>query len=161
MVQSVLIIDYSWSQTTAQLATVIQRVTGGERIELTVAPGTFPTDMYATSDVAKQQLAAGQLPTITTTVPQLSAYDMILVGGPVWSGQVATPVRSFLQQLVDFKSIVAPFYTDAGTPGDYEADFASLVPQATVKPGLGLTASELAHAKSAVTTWWQGLVAAK
>ncbi|MFC6289809.1 flavodoxin [Levilactobacillus angrenensis] len=161
MAPKVLIVDYSWSQTTAQLATVIQQVTGGERLKLTVAPDTFPTDMYATSDVAKQQLATGHLPALTATLPSLANVDLILVGGPVWSGQVATPVRSFLQQLVDFKGTVAPFYTDAGTPGGYEADFASLVPQATVKPGLGLTASEVAHAKSAVTTWWQGLVAAK
>lgn len=161
MTQRVLIVDYSWSQTTAQLAAVIQQVTGGDRIALTVAPGTFPADMYATSDVAKQQLASGQLPAITTSLPTLADYDVILVGGPVWSGQVATPVRSFLQQLTDFKGIVAPFYTDAGTPGDYETDFAHLVPQVTVKPGLGLTAGELSHATQPVTTWWRGLAATK
>ena len=79
----------------------------------------------------------------------------ILVGGPVWSGKVATPVRSLLRQLATYTGTLAPFYTDAGTPDDYEADFASLAPQANVVPGLGLTASDLATADQPLTTWWE------
>ncbi|WP_283094900.1 hypothetical protein [Levilactobacillus brevis] len=41
-----LLVDYSWSNTTAQLATVVQQVTGAERLDLTVAKGTFPNDMW-------------------------------------------------------------------------------------------------------------------
>ncbi|MCM6796377.1 flavodoxin [Levilactobacillus brevis] len=150
-----LLVDYSWSNTTAQLATVVQQVTGAERLDLTVAKGTFPNDMYATSDVAQQQLASGDLPALTTPLPDLNQYTHILVGGPVWSGHVATPVRQFLRQLQNYTGTVAPFYTSAGTPGDYEADFASLMPQVSVATGLGLTASDLPNAQSQVTAWWE------
>jgi len=154
MPTKVLIVDYSWSGTTAKMATALQRVTGATRITLTVPAGTFPNDMYATADVASQQLASGDLPKLTNALPGLTQVDTILVGGPVWSAQVATPVRSFLQQLANFTGTVAPFYTDAGTPGSYEDDFASLIPQASVVAGIGMTAGDLATADQQLTTWW-------
>ncbi|WP_125763932.1 flavodoxin [Levilactobacillus mulengensis] len=154
MATKVLIVDYSWSGNTAKLATALQRVTGATQVELTVPAGTFPQDMYATSDVANQQLASGDLPELTSKLPDLAEFDTILVGGPVWSGKVATPVRSLLRQLATYTGTLAPFYTDAGTPDDYEADFASLAPQANVVPGLGLTAGDLATADQPLTTWW-------
>ena len=157
MATKTLIIDYSWSGTTAKLATALQHVTGGDRVDLTVATGVFPNDMYATSDVANRQLATHQLPALTNERPDVSAYDVLLVGGPVWSAKVSTPVRSFLQQLPNFRGTIAPFYTDAGTPGGYEDDFASLVTTAIVAPGIGLTAGELPDADSQLTSWWQNL----
>src|SRR5699024_6646611 len=99
MATKTLIVDYSWSGTTAKLVTALQHVTGADRVDLTVAAGTFPNDMYATSDVANQQLTTQQLPALTNALPDVSAYDVLLVGGPVWSAKVSTPVRSFLQQL--------------------------------------------------------------
>ncbi|WP_125574583.1 flavodoxin family protein [Levilactobacillus huananensis] len=155
MATRVLIVDYSWSGTTAKLATMIQRVTGGTKVDLTVAAGTFPNDMYATNDVAGEQLASGKLPELTNTLPDLTTVDVILVGGPVWSAKVATPVRTFLGQLQGFTGTVAPFYTDAGTPGTYEKDFASLVTSATVARGVGMTADDLASAQDRLSTWWE------
>ncbi|AVK64262.1 flavodoxin [Lactobacillus sp. CBA3606] len=158
MAKKVLIVDYSWSQTTAAMAAQLQQLTAATRIELTVAPGTFPSDMFATADVANQQLASGHLPELTNSWPELTQYAIILVGGPVWSAKVATPVRTFLKQLTTYSGTVAPFYTDAGTPGNYEADFASLLPTTTVVPGIGLTAGALQSATQPLTTWWQTLL---
>ncbi|WP_203640606.1 flavodoxin family protein [Levilactobacillus andaensis] len=154
MPTKVLIVDYSWSGSTAKMATALQRVTGATRVTLTVPAGTFPNDMYATSDVANQQLASGDLPKLTNALPDLTLFDTILVGGPVWSAKVATPVRSFLRQLTNFTGTVAPFYTDAGTPGGYEADFAGLIPQANVVAGIGMTAGDLATADQQLPAWW-------
>lgn len=157
MAEDVLVVDYSWSGHTAQLATTIQRETGADQLDLTVATETFPDDMYATADVAHQQLTSGQLPVLTSEQPRLDQYQLLLVGGPVWSAKVATPVRSFLQQLQGYCGTVAPFYTDAGTPGEYEADFAKLVPRLSVATGLGVAASELSQADQLVADWLQKL----
>ncbi len=136
------------------MATALQRVTGATQVTLTVPAGTFSNDMYATADVVNQQLASGHLPELTNALPDFTQFDVILVGGPVWSAKVATPVRRFLRQLTTYTGTVAPFYTDAGTPGDYEADFSSLVPRATVVAGIGMTAGDLAAADQKLTTWW-------
>jgi len=154
MTTKILLVTYSWSGTTAKMATALQKVTGATRVDLTVAADTFSTDMYATASIAKQQLATGQLPRLTNPVPDLTATKLVLVGGPVWSGQVATPVRAFLTQLAGYQGVVVPFYIDAGTPGDYEADFNQLLPGVKVAPGLGMTAGQVAHAEAALKTWW-------
>jgi len=69
MANQVLIVDYSWSGTTAKMAAALQRVTGADWVSLTVAAGTFPNDMYATSEVAERQLVSGRLPDVGLTYP--------------------------------------------------------------------------------------------
>lgn len=153
MANKTLVVYYSWSATTATMAELVKNVTQSEMVELTVADEVFPSDMYATADIAKQQLATGQLPPLTTVLPDFFQYDTIYVGGPVWGGQVATPVASFLSQLGQFNGTIVPFYTDAGTPGNYEADFKRQVAAtATIKPGLGLTARQLQDITPATKT---------
>ena len=104
--------------------------------------------MYATSDRAKNQLATGELPPLANPIPELDQYDLILVGSPnverkrrgvvasaVGSGQPAVPVKQFLNQLTNFAGHLAPFYTDAGVAGNFEATFKEWAPQVTVLPG--------------------------
>lgn len=45
----------------------------------------------------------------------LSDYDLVLVGGPIWNGSAATPIRTFLSQHRDELRHVAFFCTYAGT----------------------------------------------
>jgi len=72
MPTKVLIVAYSWSGNTAKMAAALQRVTGATQVKLTVPAGTFPQDMYATSDVANQQLVSGDLPELTSKLPDLT-----------------------------------------------------------------------------------------
>mgnify|MGYP004601380045 CR=1 FL=1 len=57
----------------------------------------------------------------------------------MWTYTVSTPVMSFLEQ-VDFqgKEIIS-FWTDAGSPGNYEQDFRNQAQNAILLPGLGLS----------------------
>jgi menaquinone-dependent protoporphyrinogen IX oxidase len=95
-VKKILIAYYSWSGHTKALAGQLQAATHADTYEIQVPAGTFSTDMYETSDQAKAQLEAGQLPTLTQPLPDLTKYEAILVGGPVWSGALSTPVASFM-----------------------------------------------------------------
>ena len=136
MANKTLIMYYSWSGTTKRAAQALAKSVTADVVELSVASQTFSSDMFATSDIAKDQLSTGALPPLTNALPDFKQYTTILIGGPVWSAMVATPVRSLLTDLATYTGTVAPFYTDAGTAGQYEQDFASLMNQATVKPGL-------------------------
>lgn len=156
MAKKTLIVYYSWSQTTKRMAESLKKVTQADLVELTVPAGTFSSDMYQTSDMAQAQLRANKLPELTNDTPNIDDYDLILVGGPVWSGEVATPVRSFLNQLTNFKGQVAPFYTSAGSDEKYGANFQSLTKVKTLS-GLGLTASDLSHAEPTLKNWWENL----
>lgn len=148
-----LVIYYSWSGNTAALARKLHTATNSDLFEITVAPDTFPDDMYATSDRAKAQLDSGQFPVLTTAIPDLSQYDLVLVGGPVWSGLVSTPVRSFLQAAQGSTAIFAPFYTHAGSPDDYEADFKQAAAPLTVVAGFGVSGQGVATADARLKQW--------
>lgn len=121
----ILIATYSWSGRTARLADQIaDRLPNADHYLITVPEGTYSaTDMYATSDQATRQLTSGNYPPLVNPLPNLATYDLILVGSPVWSGHPAVPVRVFLSQLDNFKGALAPFYTDAGSAGNFEAVF--------------------------------------
>jgi len=140
MTNKVVVIYYSRSGTTRRAAQAIAERAQADLVELTVAPDTFPADMNATAETAQHQIQAGDLPALTNALGALNAADVLLIGGPVWGGTVATPVQSLLAGLTDFHGTVAPFYTDAGTAGRYVTDFRHLVPAGvTVKSALEAT----------------------
>lgn len=151
MTKKVLIAYYSWSGNTAKLAQLLQQVTDGDRYEIKVGADVFSSDMYATSDIATKQRATGTLPELVGTLPDVSQYATVLIGGPVWSGDLATPVLKFIQQITPVAGVLAPFYTDAGTAGDYEAAFAKAAAQ-PVQPGLGTNGS---GTLAQVQAWWR------
>lgn len=124
MAKKVLIATYSFSGTTKRAADQLAKaLSNADQYEIEVPQGTFSPDMYETSDIAKKQIADGNYPSLVNSLPDLSQYDLVLVGSPVWSGQPATPIHTFLSQIQDYQGQVATFYTDAGSAGDYEQVF--------------------------------------
>ena len=109
--------------------------------------------MYDTSGRAKHQVASGNLPHLTTVIPDLTGYETILVGGPVWSAAPSTPVLSFLKQVQGSRAVFRPFYTDAGTPGAYEQAFKQAAGQLQVKQGFGMADDNVAQKKAEISAW--------
>lgn len=133
-----LVVFYSYSGTTAGVAELLQEKTGADIYEITVAD-PYPSNSSETSDRAATERESGNLPVLSGELPSIEDYETILIGGPVWTHTVSTPIMSYLDQ-VDFQGKkVAPFWTDAGTPGDYETDFSGQVQNGEVQKGLGLS----------------------
>lgn len=136
MAKKVLIATYSQSGTTQRVADQLANLlSNSDQFKITVPEGTFSPDMFKTSDIAKQQIADQNYPALKQPVPDVSQYDLILVGSPVWSGGPATPVHTFLSQIKGYQGQIAPFYTDAGTPGNYEQVFKEWADGLKVLPG--------------------------
>ncbi len=70
-------------------------------------------------------------------------YDCIIVGTPIWSWTMSTPIRSFLDQYKSYCTTVAFFTTSDSTPGDqtfsHMAEVCGKLPKAT----LSVTKKEL------------------
>lgn len=125
MAKQALILYYSQFGTTAKVASQIHRLTDADILRIQVANKTFPDDMTATDKIYKEQRASGKLPKIVTKLPKLDYYDAILVGGPVWDGQISSPIMQLLKQLQGYSGIVAPFSTGWSDTGNYQQDFAA------------------------------------
>lgn len=133
-----LIVYYSLTNRTERVAEEIQKQTGGDLYRVQTVR-TYPDVVSEVSAEAREERNSGNLPELQGELPNVQDYDLIIVGGPVWSSTVSTPLMSFLEQM-DFQGkTVAPYWTDDGMPGHYETDFIEQAQNANVVDGIGLT----------------------
>lgn len=137
---STLIVVYSYSGNTRRVAQILQDVTGGDLLEINTRRD-YVGDMATMAVQTRIERATGLLPSLDVELPNIERYDRILIGGPVWSYTVATPLSRFLSDMNFTGKQIAPFWTDAGSPGDYVTDFTSQVQGGEVSAGLGLSGS--------------------
>ena len=81
----------------------------------------------------------GKLPELTETDFDMSAYDTVYVGSPIWFGTIAAPIAAFLTEADLTGKIVKPFVTHGGGgKGHTDKDVAALCPGSDVKPALAV-----------------------
>ena len=114
--------------------------------------------MEETGRIYQQQLKTHAFPKLVTTLPDLSYYDLILVGGPVWNGGVASPIIDLLQQIQKFTGKIAPFSTGWSNTGDYQEDFINYAGKLNVTPGYHiLTHGSPAFNEKSLFSWLRKL----
>lgn len=59
-----------------------------------------------------------RLPIITTAKHDPAEYDLLLLGGPVWAGRMASPVRSYAKRYGTAAKRIAFFCTEGGRGSD-------------------------------------------
>lgn len=117
----VLVIYYSLTGHTQDIARQIAQLAGGDmyRIETQEVFKATPA-FYAR---IKKELSGKNYPPLAGQMPDVSGYDTVFVGAPVWWYTMATPLYSLLGQ-VDFAGKrVIPFSTQGSNPGTFLADF--------------------------------------
>lgn len=115
MTKKTLILYYSWSGKTKEEAEKIQaEIENSDLQEIKVPEGTFDSDMYKTNDIALTQIQNDDFPEIENKDLDFSQYDLVIVGSPIWSGYPATPIKTLLDQMKNYKGEVASFFTSAG-----------------------------------------------
>ncbi len=128
-----LIVYYSLTEKTKRVADTLQRMTGADTFRLETA---VPYDEAAIDRVQEDQ-AAGRFPALKV-LPDLSGYDRILVGTPVWWYTLSSPVVSFLRQADFAGKQAAVFATHMGWLRDTLSDFGKQARNARVLEGIAL-----------------------
>ncbi len=126
-----LIVYYSLSGHTKDIAERIQKMTGGELYEIKTAEkiNRYPW-FYLT---LKKQLNDKKYPALSGNLPDFAKYNTIFVGGPVWWYTVSTPMRAFLEQVDFADKKVVPFTTQGSNVGTYFADFTAAAKNAKIQ----------------------------
>ena len=132
-----LIIYYSLTGNTKRIAEKIREKTGGDVFEIETVR-TYPSEYSALTEEAKRELQSDDLPALKKGPPDISSYDLILVGSPVWWYTVSTPVMSFLRQADFAGKKVAAFCTNEGGVGKFFPHFKKQAKNAIVLEGLDL-----------------------
>jgi flavodoxin len=134
----ILIIFYSWSGNTRSIAELTQRKTGGDLLELELV-NPYPSNYNACVDAFKRERDTGAGRELKTRLPDLTRYDVIFLGFPIWGGSIPTPISTMLKQNNFSGKTIVPFCSHGGGGiGRSVADIQKLAPGSSVLGGLSV-----------------------
>lgn len=130
---NVLVVYYSATGNTEEVANTIAETTGGDLFELEPAEPYTGADLDWTDDnsrvsreYADESLRDVEL--VSTTVENWDSYDTVFIGYPIWWGIAAWPVDTFVEANDFAGKTVIPFCTSSssgiGDSGELLADLA-------------------------------------
>lgn len=124
-----LVIYYSLTGKTKEIADKIKEKTNADLFEIkTAQPLPSGPKLHL---AVREQIKTQKYPALAQ-MPDISAYDTIFIGAPVWWYTAATPVLSLLDQL-DFQGKkVVPFSTQGSNSGTFIEDFKAKIKNAVV-----------------------------
>ena len=130
---NVLVVYYSATGNTEEVANYIADATDGDLFEVEPAEPYTDADLNWTDDNSRvsQEYADESLrdvELVSTTVENWDSYDTVFIGYPIWWGIAAWPVDSFVENNDFTGKTVIPFATsassDLGESGQLLADLA-------------------------------------
>ena len=141
--QRVLVLYYSQTSNTKVVAEEIASKLGAD-IEEIVPVEPYDGDFQATIARCMKEREEGVIPEIQPIQADLSAYDIIFLGYPIWFGTYAPPVNAFLNQVDLSGKKVVPFCTfGSGGLESSVKDLAEKQPDAEILPSYGVRAARL------------------
>ena len=129
---------------TAIVADMIIEVTGADSFEI-VPEEDYPYTYDELIEVAKQEQNENARPAYAGEVPDLSRYDTIFIGAPVWWGYWPMICYTFFEENRDAlagKTLI-PFSTHAGSGlSGFDKKLASACPDSIIGDGLAIAGTD-------------------
>ncbi|MBP3730255.1 MAG: NAD(P)H-dependent oxidoreductase [Mailhella sp.] len=137
---------------TAIVAEIIAQKTGADLCEITVENDTYPTQYKPLCDVAKIELNNKARPAYNKTVADISGYDVIFIGAPVWWGDWPMVMYTFFEHENLAGKTLIPFSTHAGSGlSGFDKKLATANPKSKVAAGLAITGTDAQNNSSRVS----------
>ena len=138
-----LVLYYSQTSNTKGVAQEIANKLGAD-IEEIVPVELYDGDFQATIERGKKELDEAAYPEIQPLKADVTNYDIIFLGYPIWFGTYAPPVFTWLDQVDLSGKKVVPFCTfGSGGLESSIKDLAKAEPNAEILPGYGVRAARL------------------
>jgi len=151
--KKILVIYFSHSGNTREIANQIKTATGGDIFEL-VPVNPYPAAYQAVVDQAKKEISANFKPELKNKLADISQYDVIFIGSPNWWSTIAPPVVTFLTSYDLSGKTIVPFFTHGGgSIGHCETDVRKHCPKSTVLKSLYIYGESVKNAQSEVSEW--------
>jgi flavodoxin len=151
--KNILVAYFSHSGNTREIANHLHESAGGDIVEIqTIKP--YPNDYDSVLKQAKQELKSGYKPALKTKIENISSYDYIFIGYPIWCGTIPAAIKTFLSEYDVSGKTIIPFCTQGGGgPGRSVADIAKLCPKSTVLEGIVILGNDAKAASTQVAEW--------
>jgi len=107
----ILTVYYSNGGNTKNAAQNLHSITGGDIIEIRLLE-KYPDNIFKMSKLVRKQIKEGYLPKIEDI--DISNYDIIFAGSPIWNFSISLPMKSFLKNNNFENKTLIPFFTYSG-----------------------------------------------
>ena len=139
------------------VADYISEITGADQFEIV----THKYDGMAYTpliELAKEEARKGELPPYEGTVPDLSQYDTVFIGGPVWWGTYPQVMFTLFKDInLDGKTVI-PFTTHEGSGlASCAKDVRKAFPKANVTGEFSIYGHEVRGGKAKVEKWLKSI----
>jgi len=139
------------------VADYISEITGADQYEIV----THKYDGMAYMpliELAKEEAKKGELPPYEGTAPDLSQYDTVFIGGPVWWGTYPQVMFTLFKDInLDGKTVI-PFTTHEGSGlASCANDVKKAFPKAKITGEFSIYGHEVRGGKAKVERWLKGL----
>lgn len=132
-----LVVFFSYTGNTKKIAESIQKELNCDILEIKpVKP--YSTDYQTVVDEEQNNESSKKKPEIQSIDKDLSQYDEIIVGSPVWWYTIAPVIRTFLSENDLKGKIIKPFATNAGWLGRTFQEIEKLCPDSKVEKGMNI-----------------------
>lgn len=139
--------------TTEYMARMIQENIGGD-LHLIQTQEKYPEDFDELRELNHREAAEGYLPKLAESDLDMSKYDTVFVGYPVWATDVPQAVLSFLNEYDLSGKTVIPFCTHDGYGAGSSYNTIQEASHATKSmEGLAIDAQEVPSSASTVSAW--------
>ena len=143
---------------TAIVADTIVEATGADVFEILPAEDYYPTTYKELTDMAMQEQRERARPVIAGELPNLSKYEVVFIGAPVWWGDWPMILYTFFENTDCSGVKLVPFSTHEGSGlSGFERSLASAYPDCEVLKGLAIRGSDAQNdpegVKTTVNSW--------
>jgi flavodoxin len=154
-----LIAYYSQSGQTKQMAEMIAEKLGADLYEI-IPVRKYNADMWKAWDEAQIERRENRYPELKGELPDISGYDVILLGTGIWGYTMANPVTSFIRRMDFTGKKMSAFWTFYDHDEKVDSDMRDCLKGANYVKGLPLPrslTSDKAKTSEAMDQWIQTL----
>ena len=135
---------------TAIVAKMIAEKTGADLYEI-LPEIDYPYTYAALTDAAKKEQNENARPAIKNPLPDLSQYDTIFIGAPVWWGDWPMILYTFFESADLSGKTLIPFSTHEGSGlSGFDKKLSKACPDSTVLKGLAIRGNDCQNDKAGV-----------
>jgi len=135
------------------VAEYIQELTGADmfKVERKIP---YAKDYRTCIQEAQDEQRRDEKPELVKYLDDITGYDVVYVGGPVYWGTLPQPMFTQLERLDFSGKIVKPFTTHEGSGlASVVSDLKRVCKGATVKDGLAIVGSQAKSSKDKIKSW--------
>src|ERR1044072_2706298 len=126
----VLVVYFTRTGNTREIAQLIRRTLRADIVEIAPA-APYPEDYEMTVSQAQRERDSSYQPPLATAVSDISSYEVVFLGFPIWGETIPPVIRSFLAQHDLTGKTIVPFITHGGYgPGQSLSTVKQLAPRA-------------------------------